>query len=94
MIVQGYTYRFLSGAALEEAERTLLLAMLAAEGLHGEGRVRMDATYATDQAVNTIVVDTSTAVGEDIASIFMAFITKELGQNKFLVHRLSGEDQA
>ena len=88
MIVQGYRYRFLSRAALEEAEKTLLLAMLAVEGLHGEGRVRMDADYAVDQAMFTIAVDTSTAVGEDIASIFTAFVSKELGQNKFLVHRL------
>mgnify|MGYP001339428098 CR=1 FL=1 len=88
MIVQGYKYKFLSPAALEEAEKTLLLATLAAEGLHGESRVRMDARYALDQALFTIVVDTSTIVGEDIASIFTAFVAKELGQNKFFVQRL------
>ena len=94
MIVQGYKYKFLSRAALEEAEKTLLLATLAAEGLHGDNRVRMDAAYALDQALFTIVVDSSTAVGDDIASIFTAFIAKELGRNKFLVRRLNGEVQA
>ena len=88
MIVQGYRYKFLSYSALAEAEKTLLLAFLAAEGLHGESRVRMDADYATDQTLFTIVVDTSTVVGEDIAGIFTTFVSKELGQNKFLVHRL------
>ena len=94
MIVQGYRYKFLSGAALQEAEKTLLLATLAAEGLYGESRVRMDAAYAVDESRNTIAVDTSTAVGEDIASIFTAFIAKELGQNKFFVRRLGQEGQA
>jgi hypothetical protein len=94
MIVEGYRYKFLSGLALQEAERTLLLATLAAEGLHGESRVRMDATYAVDEELFTIAVDTSTAVGEDIASIFTAFIAKELGQNKFFVRPLGQEGQA
>lgn len=88
MIAQGYRYKFLSRAALEEAEKTLLLSMLAAEGLHGESRVRMDADYAVDQALLTITVDTSTAIGQDIAAIFTAFVSKELGQSKFLLHRL------
>ena len=93
MIVQ-YKYTFLSAGALQEAEKTLLLAMVAAEGLHGESRVRMDAAYSVDEARFTIAVDTSTVVGEDIASIFTAFIAKELGQNKFFVRRLNGEGQA
>ena len=88
MIVQGYRYKFLSISAVQEAAKTLLLAMLAAEGLHGEARVRMDADYAVDPALFTIVVDTASVVGEDIAAIFTAFVTKELGQNKFMVHRL------
>ena len=94
MIVQGYKYKFLSKAALEEAEKTLLLATLAAEGLHGENRVRMDAAYVVDQTLFTIVVDAATAVGEDIASIFTAFVAEELGQNKFFVRRLEQEGQA
>lgn len=94
MIEQGYRYKFLSGPALQEAEKTLLLATLAAEGLHGQSRVRMDAAYAVDDAVFTIAVDTSTAVGEDIASIFTAFVAKELGQKKFFVRRLGQEGQA
>jgi len=38
-------------------------------------------------------VDTSTGVGQDIASIFTAYVIKELGQGKFIVRRLSREDQ-
>ena len=93
MIVQGYKYKFLSGQALQEAEKTLLLAMIAVEGLYGECRVRMDAAYVVDEVLSTIAVDTSTAVGDDIASIFTAFIARELGQNKFFVRRLNGEVQ-
>lgn len=94
MIVRGYRYKFLSAAALQEAEKTLLLATLAAEGLYGESRVRMDAAYAVDETLNTIAVDTSTSVGDDIASMFTAFVSRELGQSKFLVRRLPAEVQA
>jgi len=94
MIMRGYRYRLLSSRALREAEATLLLAMVAAEGLHGESRVRMDAAYAVDDALCAIAVDTSTVVGEDIASIFTAFLAKELGHNKFFVRPLSREAQA
>jgi len=94
MIAQGYRFKFLSGPALREAEKTLLLATVAAEGLYGEARVRMDATYVVDKDLNTIAVDTSTAIGQDITSIFTAYITKELGQSKFIVRRLSQEDQS
>ena len=94
MIAQVYKFKFLSGPALREAEKTLLLATVAAEGLHGEARVRMDATYVVDKDLNTIAVDTSSRVGQDIASIFTAYITKELGQGEFMVRRLSKEDQS
>ena len=93
MIEHGYSFKFLSGRALRDAEKTLLLAMVAAEGLHGEVRVRLDVPYIVDKDLNTITVGTSTVVGEDIASIFTAFLIKELGQNKFLVRRLDGQDQ-
>ena len=93
MFEHGYNFKFLSASALRDAEKTLLLAMVAAEGLHGEARVRMDAPYIVDKDLNTITVGTSTVVGEDIASIFTAFLIKELGQNKFLVRRLDGQDQ-
>jgi len=93
MITQGYKFKFLSGQALQEAEKTLLLAMAAAEGLYGEARVRMDATYVVDKDLNTVAVDSSTDVGQDIASIFAAYVIKELGQAEFIVRRLSREDQ-
>ena len=93
MIADGYRYRFLSPEALRRAEWTLRLATLAAEGLHGEGKVRMDAQWLVDEERNVIVVDGATAVGSDISRIFTAFLTKVLGPNKFLVGRISGEDR-
>ena len=92
MITRGYRYKFLSIAALQEAEKTLILATLAAVGLHGESRVRMDAAYTVDDARFVIAVDTSTVVGEDIACIFTAFIATEFGQGQFLVRPMWQED--
>lgn len=94
MIVQGYKYRFLSQQALTRALTMLSVARLAAEGLHGESRVRMDLDYAVDHAINSIAISDATQVGADVAAIFTRFITQELGQNKFLVHQVEQEVQA
>jgi len=48
MIDEGYRYKFSKGVDLRDAEDTLLLALLAVEGIYGECRVRMDAAYAVD----------------------------------------------
>lgn len=93
VIEQGYKYRFLSIEAMQEAERTLRLAMVAAEGLYGESRVRMDAHYVTDESICTIAVDASTDVGQDVAAIFTIFVTKLFGQNRFLVRPVEQEVQ-
>ena len=94
MITEGYRYKFVEGVALREAENTLLLSLLAAEGLYGEARVRMDAGYAVDAALRVIVVDGATPVGQDVCNIFTAFITKEFGPRSFCVHPLEQEVQA
>jgi hypothetical protein len=94
-MTQGvYQFRFRAGVDLREAEMSLLLAMLAAEGIHGQSRVRLDAAYAVGEALRTIVVDGFTEVGQDIVGIFTAFITRELGGDAFHVRRFGKEEQS
>jgi hypothetical protein len=88
MIRQAYRYRFKDRTTLREAEDTLLLAMLAAEGLFGRCRVRMDSAWAVDRSINTIVIDAGTLVGLTISLIFTAFITAEFGADAFDVRRV------
>jgi hypothetical protein len=88
MIRQAYRYRFSENVDLRDAQDTLLLALLAAEGLFGRARVRMDATWAVDPSINTIAVDASTIVGLTVSLIFTAFITAEFGRDAFDVRRV------
>ena len=94
MITEGYRFRFAEGVRLRDAEDTLLLALLAAEGIYGEARVRMDAAYAVDAPLQVIVIDCATQVGQDVCGIFTSFITKEFGPGAFCVRRLGQEAQA
>ena len=91
MITEGYRYRFAERVSLRDAEDTLLLALLAAEGIYGQARVRMDAAYAVDRALRAVVVDCSTDVGQDVAGIYTSFLTKEFGARAFDVRPLDGE---
>jgi len=90
MFEQAYRYRFAGQVNLRDAGETLLLSVLAAEGLFGAARVRMDIGVATDEAIGVIVVDASTVVGQVINGIFTAFISREFGPSAFSVKRVAG----
>ena len=85
-----YRYLFRGDIALGEAEETLLLALVAAEGLFGEAQVRMDAGYAVDHSIQTIIVDASTDVGQAVSAIFTAFVLREFGRHAVHVRRIEG----
>ncbi len=90
MFDQAYRYKFAEGIDLRDAADTLLLAALAAEGLFGAARVRMDLALATDPSIHVIIVDASTDVGQVVASIFTAFLSREFGPTAFCVKRVEG----
>ena len=90
MFEQAYRYRFAARVDLRDAGDTLLLAVLAAEGLYGTARVRMDLAVATDEALRVIVVDASTDVGQAVNGIFAAFLSREFGPDAFSVERVEG----
>lgn len=85
-----YRYRFDWHEDFQDARATLLLAVLAAEGLYGQARVRMDARYAIDPAILVLMIDAGTDVGEDINAIFTAFILREFGSDCLHVRRVEG----
>ena len=90
MFEQAYRYRFADQDDLREAGRSLLLAILAAKGLFGGARVRMDAGYAVDPSILVLVVDGSTQVGQAINRILTAFLSLEFGPDGFDVLRVQG----
>ena len=85
MITQAYRYKFRDGTDAADAEVTLHLAILAAEGLYGEARVRMDLGYFIDPTIGAIVVDASTDVGQDVNSMFTHFLIRQYGPGAFSV---------
>ncbi len=88
MGTNAYRYRFSEDIDLQDAEDTLRLALLAAEGIFGRTRVRMDAWYAVDESINVIIVDASTPVGMVANLVFGAFLAREFGVNAFDVRRV------
>jgi len=76
-------WKFRDAVDLHDAEETLLLSILAAEGLFGEARLRMDLGYVVDESINVVAVDTSTQVGYAVAAIFTAFVNREFGPESF-----------
>jgi hypothetical protein len=83
-----YRYRFEKDVPMKEARESLLLSVLAAECLHGEARVRLDADYRFGRAKRSCVIDASTEVGRDICRIFTGFAIKEFGEDAFRVERI------
>lgn len=90
MIIEGYRYQFTERVRLRDAEDTLLLSLLAVEGLYGEAQVRMDVDYALDQSICVLVVDASTEVGQDLNAIFNSFLLRGFGRDAFDVRRIVG----
>ena len=82
-----YHYQFKENIPAVEIEETLQLAILAAECLHGQSRVRLDASYCMDAEKRAYVVDARTSVGRDIVRIFTGFAIREFGENAFKVRR-------
>jgi hypothetical protein len=83
-----FRFTFAPGVDLTEAEATLQLSILAAEGLFGEARVRMEVSYHADAPRSVIVVDGSTPSGDAVVRIFTSFLTREFGPEGFSVRRI------
>ena len=89
-----YRYQFAPEAPAREIEETLHLAVLAAECLHGQSRVRLDASYFMDAEKCTCVIDAGTDVGRDIVRIFTGFAIREFGEDSFSVRRVDSASKA
>jgi hypothetical protein len=82
-----YRYTFATDVPIEEVESSLLLAILAAEGLHGEADVRLDAAHHLDAEARACVIDAGTPVGRDLNKLFVNFLRREFGPDAFHVER-------
>jgi hypothetical protein len=83
-----YRYRFERDVPLKAARESLLLAVIAAECLHGETQVRLDASYRFSRQRRSCVIDASTDVGRDISRLFTGLAIREFGEDAFQVERI------
>lgn len=89
-----YRYSFHAEVAIEEVEASLVLAIFAAESIHGESQVRLDASHYFDSAARACVIDAGTAVGRDLNRLFVGFVRREFGEHQFEVARLDSPPAA
>ena len=85
-----YRYEFRHGVPIHDIEESLLLAVCAAEGIHGQAQVRMDGGFFLDDGSRACVVDAANAVGHTIAQVFTAFLNRQLKENAYSVERVAG----
>src|SRR5262245_7997896 len=83
-----YRYSFSAKVPLEEIEASLLLAVFAAESLHGETEVRLSAAYAFDASGRVCVIDANTSVGRNLCRLFTGFLSREFGADAFRAERV------
>jgi hypothetical protein len=80
---------------LNDAEDTLLLARIAAEGLHGEARVRTEVSHAINPFGAENTISGRTAATAAVTQIFTSLLTREFGRDAFRVRRqLAGAEAA
>jgi len=79
---------------MDQVEEVLLLATMAAEGLHGRSRVHLDAEFRCEPSKNKVEVDGGTETGDAVARIFTALLTTTIGEAAFTISRASKERRA
>jgi hypothetical protein len=82
-----YRYKVTDDVSFREFEKTLMMAVVATEALHGRSAVRLGVSFYLDEKEHAAVVDGSTPVGADLARIFTGFLAEEFGEDAFSVTR-------
>ena len=73
------------GVRISDAELTLKLALLAAEGMHGARRVRTGCTFHRDPVRHALLVRAKASIGATVARVLRSFLTHEFGKGAFSV---------
>lgn len=83
-----YRIHFDDSVPLDDVEDTLQLAVIAAEALHGQPQVRLEAGYRMDLAARSCLIHATSDAGRDLLQIFIGYLTEEFGQQSFSVRRI------
>ncbi|QDV25956.1 hypothetical protein [Aureliella helgolandensis] len=91
MIREIYRYAFDKSVDAREAEATLLVAVIAAEALHGPSAIRMNGRYRFDATSRNCEIDGGSEVGQDLNRLYVGFLNREFGPSSFSVQRITAE---
>lgn len=80
-----YHFTFRANVCLDAVEDALLLAVLAAEALHGAGRDAPDVVHLPADAPRTYVIDARTKAGNAVLRVFFAYVFRMFGPRAFRV---------
>jgi hypothetical protein len=92
MNTNAYRFTFHDDIPMTEVRDSILLAAIAAEGVHGRHQVRLDAGYWVDNDEHACVVDFATQVGRTVSLIFTTLVAREFGEDAFKVERIDAEE--
>ena len=85
---RNYRYHFSQGIPFREVEESLLLAVLAAECIHGSAKVRLDGVYSLEKTSRQALIKGDTEISRQIAELFTGFLEKQFGKLAFSVERV------
>jgi hypothetical protein len=85
--IRGIEMEFDRTVSMAEVAGTLQLARLAAESLHGAGRVELDAAWSLERRSRRVAIDTSTRAGRSLALVFLGYARREFGGDAVRVCR-------
>jgi hypothetical protein len=80
-----FRFEFAADVDVAEAQGTLGLSLLAAEGLHGDAKVRTDVAYSVDAVRSEIHVSGRGVTLDHVVQIFTSLLTHEFGREAFRV---------
>ena len=72
-------YRFKPHVPLQDVQETLLLAVLAAEGLHGPAIQEANLCYGVNADLHALAICAGDKAGRDVVRIFTNFVRREFG---------------
>jgi hypothetical protein len=89
-----YRYQFEPEVPLEKAEATLIMAIIAAEALHGQAEVRLSMRYLFGDEKHACVIDGDNDVTRQLVLVFTQYLIHEFGEDAFQVTLVSKDNPA
>ena len=92
-MTKKYRFRFAGGITNQQIEERLFLAATNTENVFGEAAMRLDASFRFDRAQRICLIDRGTAVGRQLAKLFISYISKDFGDDAYTVERVADEPE-